>query len=191
MGDDIVSLSNETGDSIIMANEGSGWKLSSILRTENTRQTAQMINIEASSSLADSKIASRYSPEKAFDGDPLTSWVEGVEGNGEGQTLDIALDKEIFVDAIEVMPGYFDQRYWQRNNRIHELRVSFNSQPESVALTFSDEMEPQRISINLERVNSIRLEIVSTYQGTSWDDTCIAEITFFLMGEPVTLNPNY
>ena len=153
-----------------------------------TRQIVDARNLSASSSLADSKIADRYSPDKAFDGDPLTSWVEGVEGNGQGQILEIAFEKKIMIDAIEVMPGYFDQKYWQRNNRIRELKVSFDSQSEPISLTFTDDMVSQRISIELAVVKSAEFEIAGTFKGTSWDDTCIAEIAFYLKGERVTLN---
>jgi formylglycine-generating enzyme len=141
----------------------------------------------ASSTLADDKIPGRYGADKAFDGNPLTSWVEGTDDEGVGEYIKLSFSQEITVDAIEVMPGYFDDRFWIRNNRIKRLEV--RTEKNSFTLGFQDEMKAQISHLDgTMTFTEIVFRIVDTYKGSSWDDTCIAEIAFFLAGEKISLH---
>ena len=142
---------------------------------------------DASSSLSDSKIADRYSADKAFDGNPLTSWVEGHEYAGTGEYVEVIFDQEISIDAIEIMPGFFDERYWIKNNRIKDLGIQ--TENSSFTLPYRDEMAPQTYHFDgfTLTFKEIAFRIGNIYRGTSWDDTCIAEISFFLEGEKINV----
>ena len=59
----------------------------------------------------------------AFDGDPSTAWNEAVEGNGIGQRIELTFERDVRVDANELMAGYFDSRYYQKNNRVRKLEI--------------------------------------------------------------------
>jgi hypothetical protein len=158
----------------------------------------------ATSFLPDTKQYFRYAPDKAFDGEKGTSWVENHPEAGIGEKIAFVIPGD--TSEIAILPGYGDARYFELNNRVkraeltiyilgryaaqttirHEIRptgVSFE-------LTLDDEMELQRFQIGLERAaeqfNQYApeeflgvLEIKDVYEGTKWDDTCIAEIQFF------------
>ena len=78
---------------------------------------------QASSALPDEGQEYRYGPEQAFDTNPKTSWNEGKADSGIGEYISLGLYRHITIDMIEVMPGYFDQRYWVKNNRVKKLEV--------------------------------------------------------------------
>ncbi len=156
--------------------------------------------------LHDSKNPFRYGPDKAFDADMSTSWVEGVEGNGIGQKLAFVIQGK--PERILIVPGYGVEKYFRPNNRLkkavltlyrfehdismRENSISFESLL-SVVLEFEDRLSaqsfplaipnllpgslgPKQIVELLEIVGV--LEIVEIYQGSKYDDTCIAEIRF-------------
>ena len=64
---------------------------------------------------------------------------------------------------------------FERNNRLKLIRVSVENQ--TVEVELEDTMEPQIIKLcGAEESNSVSLEICSVYEGTEYNDTCIAEI---------------
>jgi hypothetical protein len=135
----------------------------------------------SSSTLRDNIRYDRYSVDKAFDGDPLTSWVEGMSDSGVDETVTVVFERPVDVDSIEIMPGYFDERYWMRNNRVRTLSLTVNTQTTTYHL--DDRMEAQMIDFGQTvSLKQLILRILDVYPGTSWDDTCIAEIRFLLRG---------
>lgn len=85
---------------------------------------------EASSTLQAGKNNS-YSVENLVDGNPATAWVEGVDGYGEGQTLefcmacnyDYACGAEQ-ISKIHIVNGYAkNEATFKNNSRVNELEV--------------------------------------------------------------------
>ena len=147
-------------------------------------QKENLTHQQASSTLPDSKIANRYSIEKAYDEDPLTSWVEGKDDAGIGEYIEFSFGREVTIDAVRAMPGYFDERYWHRNNRIQTMLIKGGSR--DVRLEFDDEMKAQTVLFEPIKARTLRIEIAEIYKGESWDDTCLAEIAFFIEGKKIT-----
>ena len=48
----------------------------------------------------------------AFDGLLSTSWAEGATGNGEGEWLELPLDRPIDVTSVSIWPGDLSGRDW-------------------------------------------------------------------------------
>ena len=141
----------------------------------------------ATSSLPDTGDHHQYGPQMAFDGDPLTAWVEGIPGHGIGERLELALDREITIDAIAVMPGFFDARYHKTNNRVRTLNVRTESM--AFALPFRDEMKRQRLRLSQPiKFKRISFEIADVHEGRD-PDTCIAEIVFYRNRKKIELLP--
>ena len=169
-----------------------GREVSKIPGADWQPSSAAIVGFSASSTLPDSRSAQRssriiYSADKAFDGDPATAWVEGTSGNGHGLSLSIEFDKPINADAVEIMPGYFDESRHAEYNRVEKLTVHIGDQGYEV-LSFTDEMKPQMKTLEgLKTFDRIRFEISETYRGSQGDDTCIAEIAFYEMGRKVEL----
>lgn len=128
-----------------------------------------------------------YHPLKAFDGDPLTAWIEGNKDSGIGGYITLELDKEITCDRIEVSPGFFDKRWWMDNNRVKELEVVFGN--EKRTMQFNDIMEPQSDKFKEPvKFRKISFYIKDVYRAAKSNDTAISEIAFYFKGKKVELD---
>ncbi len=148
-----------------------------------------LVSIAASSSLPDSESGSaaprriRYSGDKAFDGRPDTAWVEGVPGPGIGQGIAIKTESSIAFDSVEILPGYFDERYFAANNRIKAFSLEAVEEKGLWKESFScaDGMKSQVVKLSRTvTAREIRLTILEVYEGSRWDDTCLSEFRFRL-----------
>lgn len=140
-------------------------------------KTKISIEVSSSSVLADSK--DLYSAEKAIDNNPLTSWVEGKEDDGAEEWIKISFSYPIEISGVNVKPGYFDDAFWEKNNRVKEIRLTVfeNGNRQVYSHTFADQMTLQTIPVKKTSANAILLEIVSVFPGTEFNDTCIADIS--------------
>lgn len=177
--------------------------------------------------------ASRYNCQNAFDMDPETAWVEGIEGAGIGESIWIGV-KEL-PEALGFINGYAKSRsLFRKNHRLHELdvvvyvavhlsgfaneRASYydgKAISQKLRISLDDSRSPQSLSFPfrreqlMTRMNTfknshtvrsmtfpqakemgiarsqkpemdflyiIQLSIVSVYEGSSWEDSCLAEI---------------
>jgi hypothetical protein len=58
------------------------------------------------SSTLQSKQLGRYSVKNVFDGDSTTAWVEGVEGDGTGESITVEFLENVTVRGFLLFPGY-------------------------------------------------------------------------------------
>jgi hypothetical protein len=122
-------------------------------------------------------------------GDP---WVEGIAGDGEGQTLTLSFAEPTLVEGVTIYNGYFsDRNLYRQNGRAKRLiarawgedttapmtgtEVIFNEVPSytwdwnfpgTAYLDFGAAVEVTRIELILD----------SVYPGSRWDDTCIGGV---------------
>lgn len=136
-------------------------------------------------------------PAKAFDNDLNTSWAEGAEGTGIGQTITVKLERPVDVGAVGVFCGSgAGQRSFFDNNRVHrgsiEAKTAADLGDEGAGFDFSslgidsigDRVEfscdnkPGVTYVHLGKRDIVELElrIESVYLGDKRDDTHIAEI---------------
>jgi len=147
-----------------------------------------------------------YGPQNLFDGDNTTCWTEGVNGPGIGES--VYLDIQSKTQGIFIVDGYAKSKNsFKEHNRVQqinltlyslsppkksentELHTPMNIKKESFYLTrhLKDISTPQKINfpkewqniINKEWKTVLKLEIVSAYNGSKYDYTCLSEITFF------------
>ena len=87
----------------------------------------------------------RYAAEKAFDGDPATAWVEGVDGVGDWATSGVAeilvveFDREVEAEGFLIWPGYPKSEDLYEKNAVPievEVRVD-DAPPEAYRLPLS------------------------------------------------------
>jgi len=103
-------------------------------------------------------------------------WVEGVEGYGIGEYLDIEF--KYASDEIQVLNGFVDFRrmhLYKDNSRVKRVRI------ESENPRFSGEYELEDVvRYNLIRLpmktGKIRMTILDVYPGRKWKDTAISSI---------------
>lgn len=162
---------------------------SNSLQTQNVI-TAEIVNddvmecknVSVASISADSVLVSSsgksYEAENMLDGDETTSWQEGIDGAGEGQTITVEFDADPQVDYIVIYNGNHEsEKSYLNNNRICSMIISVDGQESEVEL--ADSIDPQIIRLNgAQEVSQIQFKILSVYNGNEYNDTCVAELQF-------------
>lgn len=112
--------------------------------------------------------------------DDLRPWVEGVNGQGIGEWIEIKTNSFQFpVDFFLISNGYvdFEKPYlYEYNSRVKLLRIT----NEELNIDFEVELEdtPNFQEIRLpkeitELETTFRFTIMEVYTGTKWEDTCL------------------
>ena len=110
------------------------------------------------------------------------AWVEGVEGDGVGESVTLTITRPLPLDAILIKPGYVSSEnpsLWMKNNRVAEVEVKLND-----AHTFSAKIPDEKfedaypivVRSYAEPVQTIKLTIKGVHRGTAARDTCISSI---------------
>jgi len=134
----------------------------------------------ASSALASTK-PGVYDPQKAIDWQTDTSWVEGVEGPGQGEWLMLTFPGTIEVHTVSIDVGFDrDADVFAQNNRLKTAILEF-SNGETVTLEFADERGIQekvfaRAPGGTIETTYVKITIVDVYPGSVYDDTCLSEV---------------
>lgn len=149
-----------------------------LLRTKDVRATSFLRNDW-------NKFTENYHPNYAFDDNPATAWVEGVEGTGEEQALTAKLSSVRGVQELKlrVRNGY------QKSTALFKA----NAAPKDVNVVLLHRREVvHRERVTLTRtegwqsvvvrppkavpVDTLRLRVKSTHRGSKYADTCISDI---------------
>lgn len=118
-------------------------------------------------------------PEMAVDGDEVTSWQEGVDGSGIGESVYYTFDNKYNLAFITLKLGNWrNDRYFLENNRPKEMTISVNDY--SFQVPFPDEKHEFVLALNPAYATEfVHFQIDGVHRGTKYDDTCIAEIGFY------------
>ena len=135
-------------------------------------------NIKASSALYQPGYDN--SARSAVDNDVITSWQDGVDGYGEGQVIDMWLDKEYQIHCIHFNLGNWrDQQMYNENSRPKQITL-YLGPTRSYTVIFPDGMNQYSVLLSADVPASyIRVQIDSVYPGALYDDTCISEISIY------------
>ena len=133
---------------------------------------------EASSHLI-SNSGNEYSIAYSFDGKPQTSWQDGESGYGEGSTLRYMWGEDKTIRYICIYPGSGESKdKFYQNGRPKGITVKAGDA--AYELEFEDKPEFQMIEVSGELVcDEITIVINSVYEGSTYEDTCLAEVEFF------------
>lgn len=145
---------------------------------------AELISIQASSSLKDSK--DNYNVNHLSD-KSNKSWCEGNSDIGIGETITILYknSQKVLVENLYIKNGFGETKYYSMNGRIKELKVLVDDIDIGlIVVPDSPQKEVIKFPKPLEG-NKFTFEIVSTYPG-KLKDTCIAEFSLvdFSIPEP-------
>lgn len=137
----------------------------------------------ASSTLAPGK-EFRYDAQLLAEDDPDTgssAWVEGVKGDGIGESVTLTLDKPAKVRRIGLVNGYAkNDAIYRKNNRVSKLDVSVNG-----GTSFSVDVPDERLGSEMfyfelpeatDAVSSVKLTIAGVYKGTKYEDTALSDV---------------
>src|SRR6478735_7709448 len=117
-------------------------------------------------------------------GDPTrdvpSPWVEGVEGDGIGESITLNVKRPLPLYGILIQPGYYqydDKEPWLKNNRVAALEIVLNDEH-----TFTESIPDERferpylirVRDYAKPVNKIKMVIKGVHRGTQFRDTCIS-----------------
>ncbi|MCO6184647.1 caspase family protein [Rhizobium sp. L1K21] len=130
-------------------------------------------------SVLDPQYGNRYGGVNLGDNQLRTAWVEGVAGDGIGQSVLISFDSPKTINGIRLVNGYAKNGdIFAKNGRVRELLVATSS-GYSQTITLHDNSDWQRLDLPpLNDVSWIMLEIGSVYRGSKYKDTAISELRF-------------
>lgn len=130
--------------------------------------------VEAESELISAK-GKDYSANMIIDEDVKTAWQEGEEDFGLGKSILIQFEKTKLNYIVIYNGNQSNEKAYKKNNRLKAVSIIINEEINEIEL--EDSMEPQVIRIEgADDVSEVKLEIQSVYEGTAFNDTCIAEI---------------
>ena len=135
---------------------------------------------DASSALHQEKHPEYDNTAKSLiDGDPITSWQEGVAGDGTAEQIKLGFDDYRLIHYIELKLGNWrTEEYYDINNRPKQMELEIEGT--RFTLDFTDAMIPHYIEFDHPvRAKQLTFTINSVYKGTEANDCCIAEITAY------------
>jgi hypothetical protein len=129
-----------------------------------------------------------YEARNLGDTDRSTAWVEGVPGYGEGEVVTAVFcygpeEGSVPFRSFTILNGYAkNDEAWESNGRVHLLEMRLNSET-LFFIELVDSQQPQSVSwpkeILLKNDDILELEILSVYEGNSYDDTALTELIFW------------
>lgn len=132
-------------------------------------------DVSASSYLSEKNI--KHVPDLIMDGDTTTAWVEGVDGNGEGESITFTFGDLYAVSDIKIWNGYQkSEDLYYKNARPAELELEF-SDGSTERISLQDTSSGfQEFALERHVTSYVKVKIISTYAGSKYEDTVISEI---------------
>ncbi|MBW3621307.1 MAG: zinc-ribbon domain-containing protein [Actinobacteria bacterium] len=122
-----------------------------------------------------------FDPQLMLDGDVTTAWNNAGQDapSGVGEELRVEFSEPVWLTGIVLANG--DQRDDDRylgNARVQRARVILDAGV-SFTVTFLDEQGRQAVRLDVpELTTGLRIEILETYPGDTYDDLAISELGF-------------
>ena len=136
--------------------------------------------VSASSQLDGDSKGNTYYAEHITDNDLSTGWVEGVNGNGEGQVVHIVLKDTRSISGFIIYAGYQKSDKTYRENARPATVLIELSDGSSFEVSLNDEKKGQQITFpEPADIDYIDITIRSVYPGSKFEDTVISEIYLF------------
>lgn len=131
---------------------------------------------KATSSLPADADAS-YTPERALDGITDTVWCEGKKDSGVGESITLTLPAPTALKELRVLPGVpVTSDTYAKNGRPTKLKVELDGKT-SVEGTLTDTFNTwSAVGLEGAKASTVKLTVIEAAAGTSFNDTCIAEL---------------
>lgn len=122
-----------------------------------------------------------HNAELTLDSDISTAWSEAADSDGIGEWIQYTFDEAYIINGIEIYGGYGKgETQYYKNNRPKDVKLYF-SDGTVIEYTMDDTYGIMDNIIFGEGIVSeyIKIELVSVYQGNTYEDTCISEIILY------------
>ena len=119
-------------------------------------------------------------PHVLYDGSKDSSWQDGVDGPGIGESVTYHLDQVYKIKFLVLRLGnwYSSDDNYTMNNRPKTMTFKIGEQ--SVQVTFPDEKKEFCVELSKDvEASEIKMTIDEVYKGTAYDDTCINEVDVY------------
>lgn len=133
--------------------------------------------VVCASSQLSSQSGNSYAMRNLFDNNMKTAWVEGVKGQGTGESLLVKFDQPTTVRRVELVNGYNKSKsLFAKNSRIGELGI-LTSTGTTSRYNLNDTMGWQSFDTpQPEKIEWMELTIESVFIGNKYKDTAISEL---------------
>ena len=133
-----------------------------------------------------------YDPNNMIDFDLSTAWVEGVKGNGIGESINIHYERgSPRIRQLTIYNGYVKSpTAWKNNGRVKKLKLYKDGKPIAL-LELKDERASQTFDLQSLTLGiayedeeeewkayHLRFEILAVYPGDKYEDVAISEFQF-------------
>ncbi|HEY1098794.1 MAG TPA: hypothetical protein VGF99_07690, partial [Myxococcota bacterium] len=132
------------------------------------------------------KYDENYHPNYAVDDDHKTAWVEGVDGNGDGQVLIIPTSDVKRARAVKlgIYNGYQKSKALLEANAapkdvVVRLRDGTGDEVATKQVTLNKQLGAQEVVVDVPKgkgFSSIEIAVVSTHDGKVYKDGCISDV---------------
>lgn len=138
------------------------------------------------------KYNENYHPNYVGDDNPATAWVEGVSGQGLGETLMLPLSALGSARALKlrVRNGYQkSEALLAANSAPREVRVAVLAGGREVASTTASlerRMGWQELTVAIPAgagLSAVQLQVLSVHEGSRFADTCISDVQVWVDSE--------
>lgn len=132
-----------------------------------------------------------YKVQNVHDFNLNTVWVEGAEGYGIGETIEMIVEGNqigLAITHIEIINGYVkSNKMWEENTRVKTLMLKKDGQPYKVLL-LEDSKDVQSFEIGYIGIGGkedivLDFEIMDVYPGSKYKDTAITELELDGIGD--------
>ncbi len=152
------------------------------LLLDSAPSTSGYSEVTVASAEASSTISQKNTdngPMRLFDGREDTSWQEGVDGYGVGESVSCTFNKTSQVKYLAFKLGNWrNEKYFSGNAVPKTLTLIFGDY--ETQITFSGEMKEEWVELpDGVSADGMTFIIDEVYKGTSWDDTVITNITIY------------
>lgn len=177
------SKENETAEGDELSEDEGEIRMSFVSEPDDFGDYYKLSVKDASASSVITQEGTDNSAEKAMDGNERTSWQEGATGDGIGESIHFKLESPYNIKYMSFQLGNWNSwEYYDGNNRPKELEITAGDVTQTI--TFPDGKTEYWVEFSRECLASeIDMVIKSVYEGSQWDDTCIAEIGVYGRGE--------
>lgn len=176
-----TEIMSEIATENIPAEEETHKKPKEVIRDESEQAEIPEIcmqdvkDVSASSHLSEKNI--KHVPDRIMDGDMTTAWVEGADGNGEGESITFTFGDLYVVSDIKIWNGYQkSENLYYKNARPSELELEF-SDGSTERISLQDIASGfQEFALERHVTSYVKIKIISTYDGNKYEDTVISEV---------------
>jgi hypothetical protein len=119
------------------------------------------------------------------DSDVTTAWIEGAEGTGAGEWVKFSFSAPVTLVRIDVANGnQKDEKYFKGDIRVKTVQLEYSSGSTQL-VDLLDTQDLQSIKTLRERIDWIKVTIVSVYPGYTWANAALSEVRLYgLVDQP-------